>query len=61
MPSRTKKDVPAEDATMQDAPLTAQVEDVPDQEMPENDAAEEEEEEEEEETEVQRVKIVSIA
>ncbi|KAM3560056.1 hypothetical protein ARSEF4850_003824 [Beauveria asiatica] len=61
MPSRTKKDVPSEDAAMEDAPVSAQVEDVPDQDMPENGAAEdaeEEEEEEEEEVEAQRVKIL---
>ncbi|KAK8149525.1 RNA polymerase subunit AC19 [Beauveria asiatica] len=46
---------------MEDAPVSAQVEDVPDQDMPENGAAEdaeEEEEEEEEEVEAQRVKIL---
>ncbi|KAM3557288.1 hypothetical protein MY1884_004607 [Beauveria asiatica] len=61
MPSRTKKDIPSEDAAMEDAPVSAQVEDVPDQDMPENGAAEdaeEEEEEEEEEVEAQRVKIL---
>ncbi|OAR00726.1 hypothetical protein LLEC1_00232 [Akanthomyces lecanii] len=64
MPARTKKDAAAasEDATMQDAPVSAQVEDAPDQDMPENGAAEEgdeeEEQEEEEEVEPQRVKIL---
>ncbi|KAM3512487.1 hypothetical protein MY11210_003830 [Beauveria gryllotalpidicola] len=60
MPSRTKKDVPSEDAAMEDAPVSAQVEDVPDKDMPENGAAEdaEEEEEDEEEVEAQRVKIL---
>ncbi|OAA72283.1 DNA-directed RNA polymerase I and III 14 KDA polypeptide [Cordyceps fumosorosea ARSEF 2679] len=69
MPSRTKKEVVAsEDATMEDAPPSAQVEDAPEQEdeQPENDiaAAEEgqeggeDEEEEEEEVEAQRVKIL---
>lgn len=61
MPARTKKDAAAasEDATMQDAPVAAQVEDSPDQDMPEDGAGEEEQEEEEEEVEAQRVKIVS--
>lgn len=60
MPARTKKDAAAEDAAMEDAPVSAQVEDVPDQEMPENGAGGDEEEEEEEEVEAQRVKIVSF-
>lgn len=54
-----------EDATMEDVPVSAQVEDALDEEMPENGAAEEEEdeekeeeEEEEEEVEAQRVKIL---
>ncbi|TQV94521.1 hypothetical protein V2A60_005561 [Cordyceps javanica] len=61
MPARTKKDVaaPEEDAAMEDAPMSAQVEDAPDQDMPANGAAGDEEDEEgEDEVEPQRVKIL---
>lgn len=53
MPGRTKKqEDPVEDTNMEDAPPSAQVEDVNDEDV------EEEEEEEEEEIEAQRVKIL---